>query len=73
MGTQTLEALRYSKDTWALKALRYLGTRGFEGNLGTQALRHSGTWTLEALEALYLKDSLLKNSLTVEKLKKKKR
>ena len=35
---------------------RHLSTRKLEGHLGTRVLRHSGTWTLEAL---YLADSNL--------------
>ena len=34
-----------------------MGTRALERHLGTWALRHSGTLSLEALEALYLADS----------------
>ena len=61
LGTQALEALRFSKgilvlghsrhlDTWAL---RHLGTWVLEGHLSNQEFRHSGTWTLEGLEAVY--------------------
>ena len=43
LGTlRTLKALGHS-NTWALRHVK-----------GTWALRHSGTWVLEALDALYL-------------------
>ena len=49
-------ALRHSRHlgTWALEALRHSGTHALKGHLGTWPLRHSGTWTLEAPQALYL-------------------
>ena len=61
LGTWILEALGHSKGTWALRRSRHLGTQALKtlGHSGTWALGHSkGTWALEALEALYLANSL---------------
>ena len=55
--TWALETLGHSKGTWALGAQ---GTRALGYSKGTWALkRHSDTWALEALEALYLADSII--------------
>ena len=61
-GSQALKELGLSKDTWtldtrALKALEQFGTQAL-GHSGTQrALVQSGSWVLEALEALYIENS----------------
>ena len=47
-GTQTLEG---HLSTWHS---RHLGTQALKEYLYTRALRHSGTWELETLKALYL-------------------
>ena len=64
-GTRAIGHSRHLKGTWELGnsrhldtwALRQLSTRTLEEHLGTQTLRQSKTWALEALEALYLADS----------------
>ena len=60
-GTQeTWRALGHWRHSGTWRALwhsRHLGIRALKKHSGTQALGHSGTWALEALEALYLADS----------------
>ena len=64
-GTWALGHLRHSGTSRALGLsgtqgnweFDLSGTRALERHLGTWALRHSGTLSLEALEALYLADS----------------
>ena len=51
-------ALEGDLGTRATGTLRHLSTRARKGHLDKQALRHSGTGALDALEALYLADSL---------------
>ena len=69
-GTRTFKHLRHSGTCRALNhsgtqgtlAFRHLGTRALKHLSGNWTLRHSGTYSLETLETLYLADSV--NSYT---------
>ena len=60
LGTRALKAHEHL----VTKALGLSSIRRALVHLGTQELRHLGTWTLQALEGLYLADSFLPNYIT---------
>ena len=68
MGTRKALGHSGTQGTQVTWAFGHLGTRALEehlgtqaiktlGQLGTQTLRHTDTWALEALRALYLAES----------------